>query len=399
MDQFLRIRVRCGSEPALLLACSTHELYARDLFIVHSSRKGSIDVSLEAKNLSLAHNGEIFLENVSFRAEPGITVLVGPTLSGKTTLMRVLAGLVKPDSGSVDVNGINVDKTSVTKRSVSFVYQQFINYPSLSVFENIASPLRVHKPRISKEEISDRVSEVAKMLRISELLDRKPSALSGGQQQRVAIARSLARESDVILLDEPLANLDFKLREQLRDELQRIFTKASMMVIYSTAEPLEALDMATHTIVMSHGRIQQDGQALDIYANPHNIPVAQAMSDPPLNLISSSITSTGTGSLGSTLKDRFNGKFTVGIRPHNISLKSESESDIPVDCTVDIAENTGGSTYLHVRVGEQEKLVLELDGSHQFDTGNAVTVYLDRSAIFGFDIESGKTLFSPSAVR
>ena len=241
-------------------------------------------MSLVAKNLSLTHNGEVFLEDISFTASPGITVLVGPTLSGKTTLMRVLAGLIKSDSGSVTVNSVDVGAISVKDRSVSFVYQQFINYPSLSVFDNIASPLRVQKPKITKEEIESRVHEVAQMLSITELLDRKPSALSGGQQQRVAIARSLARKSDVVLLDEPLANLDFKLREQLRDELQRIFADAEMMVIYSTAEPLEALDMASHTIVMNEGRVEQDGNALDLYSRPKNLPVAQAMSDPPLNL-------------------------------------------------------------------------------------------------------------------
>jgi glycerol transport system ATP-binding protein len=362
-------------------------------------RRGAAGVTLKAENLNLTHNGEIFLNDVSFSAEPGITVLVGPTLSGKTTLMRVLAGLIKPDYGSLSVNGVDVGKTSVKDRSVSFVYQQFINYPSLSVFDNIASPLRVHKPQISKEEISDRVSEVAKMLRISDLLDRKPSALSGGQQQRVAIARSLARKSDLILLDEPLANLDFKLREQLRDELQRIFSNAPMMVVYSTSEPLEALDMATRTIVMDQGHIQQDGLALDMYATPINIPVAQSMSDPPLNLISSTTASTNSSSIGNALKDKFNGDFIVGIRPHNIALNSNSASDIPIKGTVDIAENTGGSTYLHVHLGGSEKLVLELDGSQRFDSGSAITVYLDSSAVFGFDVDSGRTLFSPTVVR
>lgn len=356
-------------------------------------------MSLVARNLTLIHNGEVFLEDISFTAQPGITVLVGPTLSGKTTLMRVLAGLIKPDSGSMTVNGIDVGKTSVKDRSVSFVYQQFINYPSLSVYDNIASPLRVHQPKISNEEIADRVTEVAKMLRITELLDRKPSALSGGQQQRVAIARSLARKSDLVLLDEPLANLDFKLREQLRDELQRIFSDASMMVIYSTAEPLEALDMASHTIVMHAGRVQQDGLALEMYSTPKNIPVAQAMSDPPLNLISSSLASKGSQSLGSALKDRFNGSFTVGIRPHNITLRSQKPDDIAISGNVRIAENTGSSTYLHLDLADAQKLVLELDGSQRFEVGSAMTVYLDHHAVFGFDTESGNTLFSPSVVR
>ena len=356
-------------------------------------------MSLVAKNLSLTHNGEVFLEDISFTASPGITVLVGPTLSGKTTLMRVLAGLIKSDSGSVTVNSVDVGAISVKDRSVSFVYQQFINYPSLSVFDNIASPLRVQKPKITKEEIESRVHEVAQMLRITELLDRKPSALSGGQQQRVAIARSLARKSDVVLLDEPLANLDFKLREQLRDELQRIFADAEMMVIYSTAEPLEALDMASHTIVMNESRVEQDGNALDLYSRPNNLPVAQAMSDPPLNLISSSLASANSESIGSALRDKFGGTFTVGIRPHNISLKSKGAQDIAISGKVRIAEITGSSTYLHLDLENAQKIVLEIDGAQNFTSGSTMTVFLDRSAVYGFDPKTGSTLFAPSAVR
>lgn len=356
-------------------------------------------MSLVAKNLSLTHNGEVFLEDISFTANPGITVLVGPTLSGKTTLMRVLAGLIKSDSGSVTVNSVDVGAISVKDRSVSFVYQQFINYPSLSVFDNIASPLRVQKPKITKEEIESRVHEVAQMLRITELLDRKPSALSGGQQQRVAIARSLARKSDVVLLDEPLANLDFKLREQLRDELQRIFADADMMVIYSTAEPLEALDMASHTIVMNEGGVEQDGNALDLYSRPKNLPVAQAMSDPPLNLISSSAATANSESIGSALRDKFGGTFTLGIRPHNISLKSEGIQDIAISGKVRIAEITGSSTYLHLDLENAQKIVLEIDGAQNFTTGSSLTVFLDRSAVYGFDPKTGTTLFAPAAVR
>lgn len=356
-------------------------------------------MSLVAKNLTLLHNGEVFLDDISFTASPGITVLVGPTLSGKTTLMRALAGLIKTDSGSVSVNGIDVGLTSVKDRSVSFVYQQFINYPSLSVFDNIASPLRVLKPKITKEEIESRVHEVAAMLRITELLDRKPSALSGGQQQRVAIARSLARKSDVVLLDEPLANLDFKLREQLRDELQRIFADADMMVIYSTAEPLEALDMAAHTIVMNEGRVEQDGNALDLYARPKNLPVALAMSDPPLNLIASSVATSNSESLGRVLSDKFGGTFTLGIRPHNISLQSSGAQDIGISGKVRISEITGSSTYLHLDLENAQKIVLELDGAQNFTSGTNMTVFLDRSAVYGFDPKSGATLFAPAAVR
>jgi glycerol transport system ATP-binding protein len=172
-----------------------------------------------------------------------------------------------------------------------------------------------------------------------------------------------------------------------------------MMVIYSTAEPLEALDMASHTIVMNQGRVQQDGPALDMYSKPKNIPVAQAMSDPPLNLISSTTSSVGAESLGNALKDKHAGAFTLGVRPHNIALKSKNAADIAVSGKVRIAENTGSSTYLHLDLSDSQKLVLEVEGSQHFDVGSNMTVYLDRDALFGFDTASGNTLFTPVGVK
>ena len=363
-------------------------------------------MSLEVQNISLMHNGEVFLEDISFTATPGITVLVGPTLAGKTSLMRVIAGLVKPDSGIIKVNGVDVGDLAVKDRSVSFVYQQFINYPSLTVFDNIASPLTVLKPKMTKDEIKSRVYEVAEMLRITALLDRKPSALSGGQQQRVAIARSLSRKSDVVLLDEPLANLDFKLREQLRDELQRIFADADMMVIYSTAEPIEALDMATHTVVLGEGRVQQHGDALQMYANPINLSVAQAMSDPPINLLNSTsangrveIAGSSHQAVGLLVKAPSSGVFNIGIRPHCVKLSSNAPDDIPISGKVKVSEITGSVTYVHVDIGDQEDVVLELEGTNSYQPGHNLTVFLDHSALFGFDHATGETLFTPGVVK
>ena len=277
-------------------------------------------MSLELRGISLSDATDDLLYDVSAEFQKGMNVLVGPTLAGKTTLMRLMAGLVPPTEGQMFLNGIDITSKTARERSVSFVYQQFINYPAMSIFDNIASPLKVQKTKPSKAEIADRVEELAELLGLTPLLNRKPSQLSGGQQQRVAIARALARKSDIVLLDEPLANLDYKLREQLRDELQKIFSDADNVVIYSTAEPAEALDFGVKTFVLSRGRIIQEGSALNLYKEPTNIDVARVLSDPPINLVTSrrsgKKTTFGDASF-SFSNDQLENRteFTLGIHP------------------------------------------------------------------------------------
>ena len=169
------------------------------------------------------------------------------------------------------------------KRDVAMVYQQFINYPSFSVFDNIASPLR--RSGVSRAETERRVREVAGMLHIEDLMDRLPGELSGGQQQRIALARALVKEAKLLLLDEPLVNLDYKLREELRQELREIFENRESCVVYATTEPLEALMMSGNTIVVDAGRVLQMGATLDVYQRPVSERVGQVFSDPPINII------------------------------------------------------------------------------------------------------------------
>jgi glycerol transport system ATP-binding protein len=357
-------------------------------------------MGLELKNISLVEGGEDWISDVSVTFGTGISVLVGPNLAGKTTLMRIIAGLTKPTTGTIELNGVDITETNVRDRSVSFVYQQFINYPAFSVFDNIASPLKVSPEKPSKDEIAARVEELAKLLGLTPFLKRKPSELSGGQQQRVAIARALARKSDLVLLDEPLANLDYKLREQLRDELQDIFSEADNVVLYSTAEPSEALDFANHTVAMFQGRVEQEGIALDLYRNPAKVTVAQALSDPPINLVSSTF-SGGTVSFGS-VKAAFTDpslqeghQFTLGIQPHRIHLVRSSPSDIEFSASVQLAEVTGSITYIHATLDTGEYVVIELDGAHPMEPDSTVTGFFPTSELYGFDTDSGSTLFVP----
>ena len=225
-----------------------------------------------------------YISDVSLTLEPGtLSVLLGPTLSGKTSLMRLLAGLDAPTRGRVVVNGHDVTGIDVRERSVAMVYQQFVNYPSLTVFENIASPLRVQgRPN---EEVERRVQETARLLRLQPYLDRMPLALSGGQQQRTAIARALVKGADLVLLDEPLANLDYKLREELRAELPRIFEVSGAIFVYATTEPTEALLLGGRAICMSEGRALQVGDTPSVYRRPDSLKVAELFSDPPLNVV------------------------------------------------------------------------------------------------------------------
>jgi len=357
-------------------------------------------MSLELRNIRLVEGGEDWLSDVSLSFNNGINVLVGPNLAGKTTLMRVIAGLTKPTEGSVWLNGENITDLSVQKRSVSFVYQQFINYPAFTVFDNIASPLKVASEKVSKEEIAARVEELAKLLGLTPFLKRKPDELSGGQQQRVAIARALARKSDLVLLDEPLANLDYKLREQLRDELQEIFSEADNVVVYSTAEPSEALDFASHTVVMHQGRVDQVGDALDLYRNPESVSVAEALSDPPINLVSSKVQG-DTITFGSVsfpfAEAALSGlsTFQLGIQPHRIHLTREHSSDIEFSGVVQLAEVTGSITYVHLILDTDEYVVVEIDGAHPMLPDAPVTGYFPISELYGFDAATGKTLFVP----
>src|SRR4029079_60370 len=294
------------------------------------------------------------IRDVSLTLESGtLNVLLGPTLSGKTSIMRLLAGLDKPTTGKVLVNGKDVTGVDVRKRSVAMVYQQFINYPSLSVYENIASPLRVQgKPR---EEIEKRVQEAARLLSLEPYLSRMPLQLSGGQQQRTAIARALVKGADLVLLDEPLANLDYKLREELRAELPRIFEASGAIFVYATTEPTEALLLGGDTICMWEGQALQFGQTPRVYHHPDTLRVAQVFSDPPLNVVSiekkngaveyaSGIMAPSSG-LYARLDD---GAYRVGFRAHQLEIANGQAGRHAFPATVTVTEITGSESFVHL---------------------------------------------------
>ena len=316
-----------------------------------------------------------------------VTVLLGATQAGKTSLMRILAGLDVPTAGRVQVNGADVTGMPVRQRNVGMVYQQFINYPSLSVADNIASPLKLR----GEKNIAQTVRNLAERLHIEMFLDRLPAELSGGQQQRVALARALAKGAPLLLLDEPLVNLDYKLREELRDELTQLFAAGDSTVIYATTEPGEALLLGGYTAVMDAGELLQYGPTAEVFHRPQSLRVARAFSDPPMNLVGAQPSPLGLRLLGGpelalTLPEAAAGQgasLTVGLRASALRVVAR-EGDAALPGTVELAEISGSDTFVHVvtAVGE---LVAQLTGVHRFEMGAAVTLYLDARQVYVFD--------------
>ena len=309
-----------------------------------------------------------------------VSVLLGATQAGKTTLMRLMAGLDVPTHGSVSVDGRDVTRVPVRERNVAMVYQQFINYPSMTVFDNIASPLKL-RGAMDKAAITQRVQALADKLHIDPFLKRLPAELSGGQQQRVALARALAKDAPLMLLDEPLVNLDYKLREELRDELSALFAAGSSTVVYATTEPTEALLLGGWTAVMDGGELLQYGPTAEVFHRPASIRVARAFSDPPMNLLER-----GALRLGLLLPNA-PPEATIGLRASALRVQ-QRPGDLSLPGTVELAEISGSDTFVHVATSAGE-LVAQLSGVHFFDLGARVTLYLDPAQVYVFGADGG----------
>jgi glycerol transport system ATP-binding protein len=269
------------------------------------------------------------------------------------------------------------------------VYQQFINYPSLSVYENIASPLRVQG--LPRAAIETRVRDAAKLLRLDPYLDRKPLNLSGGQQQRTAIARALVKQADLVLLDEPLANLDYKLREELREELPRVFAASGAIFVYATTEPSEALLLGGNTATLFEGRVTQFGPTPRVFRDPYDLATARVFSDPPLNTLTvrkaNGMVSFSTG--GQTKASGVflrvpDGEYTVGFRAHHLGLEPVGAESLSIEATVSVAEITGSESYIHLDAGTHRFVALT-PGVKRVEPGAPITTYLDPRHIFLFD--------------
>lgn len=347
-------------------------------------------MSLILEHIDHVVGGATHISGVNLELQPGsFNVLLGRTLAGKTTLMRLMAGLDTPTRGRILMDGEDVTGRSVRKRNVSMVYQQFINYPALSVYDNIASPLKLAK--VARAEIDRRVREVAEMLHIEHLLDRLPLELSGGQQQRTAMGRALVKDADVVLFDEPLVNLDYKLREEFRDELRSVFSERNCIAVYATTEPAEALALGGNTAVLHEGRLLQYGRTEDVYHRPGDILTAEMFSEPPINIVKG-IISGGEVTFDKALHFPINddlrslapGEYRFGVRASHISLTPRAKDDIEVQMTVDLAEISGSETFLHVH-NDLFHMTVHLEGVHEFPVDAPVTLYFPTHKVYAFD--------------
>jgi glycerol transport system ATP-binding protein len=351
-------------------------------------------MKLSLENLGKTVGGEMHLAEIDCAFSSGINVLLGPTGAGKTSLLRLLAGLDRPTSGKIRLDDQDITALGVKKRSVAMVYQQFVNYPSLTIYENIASPLRQGRTRVAESDIDSRVNEAAKLLHIDALLQRMPHELSGGQQQRTAIARAIVKGADILLLDEPLVNLDYKLREELRIELRGLFARRDTIVVYATTEASEALLLGGNCVVLDRGRALQAGPTLDVFHRPAVTRVGELFSDPPMNLLDATVdhgqmrlAPDVAFPLPAHMRELTPGRYRIGVRPNHFSLQSQGADGLAIDATVDLAEISGSNTYLHLRHHELV-FIAEVRGVHALELGTPAKVWLDRSRIFAFDSES-----------
>lgn len=281
-------------------------------------------------------------------------VLLGPTGAGKTTTLRVIAGLEKQDAGHVYFDDVLADAVTPADRDTAFVFQQYSLYPNMSVYDNLAFPLRAPLRRVPEPEIKQRVAAAAEKLRITHLLERKTGRLSGGEMQRVSIGRAIIREPRIFLMDEPLSNLDAKLREALRVELKHLQKTQHSTTLFVTHDQIEAMTMADRIAVLDHGHILQIGTPTDIYDYPATAVVAQLVGTPRINLFNASGAGNSIAIERSTIQftgmtRRLPEHFTLGVRPEDVHLSEDGEFTGRVILT----EPLGVETIIHIRAGEQ----------------------------------------------
>jgi multiple sugar transport system ATP-binding protein len=327
--------------------------------------------------------------------------LVGPSGCGKTTTLRMIAGLERPTAGEILFDGEAVEHLPANQRDVAMVFQSYALYPHMNVWENMAFPLRMMK--VGRREIEARVKTAAAMLGIEMLLDRKPRELSGGQRQRVALGRAIVREPAVFLMDEPLSNLDAKLRVQTRAEIKRLHLELKKTFIYVTHDQAEAMTMSDRIAVMDHGRLQQHGTPREIYDRPRNQFVAGFMGSPPMNFLEGLLEANG-GSLAfvwaggkvpclqrTSLASNVGQPTILGIRPECITVVLEGEGLKGLRAVVYIEEPMGSDLYLTLEAGGA-RFKARTGPDTQFGAGAAVQVRFDPAKLHFFDPATGAVL-------
>jgi len=341
------------------------------------------DVSL--KDLTKRWGDFVGVDNQSLHIKDReFLVLLGPSGCGKTTTMRMIAGLEDPTDGEIWIGDRKVNDDLPKDRDVAMVFQNYGLYPHMTIFENIAYPLRVRG--VPKSEIGPRVETAAEKVELTQFLDRKPKALSGGQRQRVALARAIVRTPKVFLMDEPLSNLDAKLRVTMRAELKHLSRELQITTVYVTHDQIEAMTLADRVAVMKHGVIQQLGTPDEIYNDPANLFVAGFIGSPAMNLINGSVqngafvTTGGTRLVALDTPDRHN--VILGVRADDLKVHEPGQGDI--DVAIYAFENTGESTLLTVQWGQQ-KVIARGDRHFRKEQDDMVGIRLSTEHLYLFD--------------
>jgi multiple sugar transport system ATP-binding protein len=356
-------------------------------------------IALSLRSVSKSYGRVRALHNLSFSVAKGcFFVLFGPSSVGKTTTLRMIAGLVAPDRGRVEIFGQDWTQAPITGRGVSMVFQSFALYPHLTVYKNLAYPLR--EAGVGREEIDRRVQETAAMLRLEAKLDRKPGTLSGGEQQRVALGRSLIQRPRILLLDEPLTNLDAKLRHDMRAELKRLHRQFGLTIVYATPDELEALSMGEEIAVLRDGGIVQTGTPDELYEAPRDLYVAGKIGSPPMNMVKGMLARDGTIvdsvigplPLARRLNTAEGGEAAVvGIRPSDIRLAAGGESG--VTASIAMVEPLGDITVVSMETsGEMLRLVLPEAAASGLQHGQQVSIVLDPRKLHIFRASNGQAI-------
>lgn len=356
------------------------------------------------ENVTKKFGKVVAVDSLNLNVRSGeILVLLGPSGCGKTTTLRLLAGLETPTNGNIYIGDTKVNDLSPKDRNVAMVFQSYALYPHMTVYDNISFPLKIRNE--SKKEIRKKVQDTVELLRISEFLDRKPRELSGGQRQRVALGCAIIREPDVFLMDEPLSNLDAKLRTHMRTELQRLHRKLKTTTIYVTHDQEEAMTIGKRIAVMNNGIPEQVGTPREIYRNPENLFVGGFIGNPPMNMLEGSLieknektiidmgdfTYEPSKSMREAIMEAETPEIVLGMRPEDLTITKRGQKNA-IRAKIDIIELVGRELHVHLRTGEKS-LVVITSPTQNLNVGKGVWLSLNEKQIYLFDKKSKKVIF------
>ncbi len=356
---------------------------------------------LQIRNLTKEYSKGKGIHDISFScAEGSFTVILGPSGAGKTTTLNLIAGLLQPDGGVIEMYGHNLERVQPGQRRVSMAFEDYALYPTHSIFENIASPLRARK--VNDATIQEKVMAIAELVGIDKHVHKLPSQVSGGQKQRTGLARCLVRDADIYLLDEPIAHLDAKLRHRMRGEFKRIHKELGKTMVYVSHDYREALALADTVVIMDGGHIVQIGTPDEVFSKPRNTFVATLLGDPPMNLVPFDTVNVSGGTLemvssvgcsaisGTAFPDMERGDTQLGFRDFTVELAADA-SDNTIAGSVYVVEPIEDQRVYTITVGDH-RVKVRTDRSVQFDLNAPVHIRLNPQKIHLFDTQTGESL-------